>query len=296
MDITILEYLIALEETGSLTRAAEKFFISPSALSQRLSREEQETGCTLFRRKDGQFIPTESGKIYLRYAREALRIREETYRRIRRLSSRPAALRIAASHQLLEETSEAILPLLQEQFPGSRFDLLPADSRTACQYLLNDLADIALICLPSAGDTLLEQTVLGTDRLTAVLPVSLLPPGSGDFSLDECRDLPFILLNTGSLFRPLEEEMLAAARISPGTVYEAENFLVARDLMLAGSGVTFLPESMAKAISDCRILPSAAARSYYRILAWPKYRPLSPEGEAARLLITDELAGNYEIL
>mgnify|MGYP005797595851 FL=1 len=92
MDITILEYLIALEETGSLTRAAEKFFISPSALSQRLSREEQETGCTLFRRKDGQFIPTESGKIYLRYAREALRIREETYRRIRRLSSRPAAL------------------------------------------------------------------------------------------------------------------------------------------------------------------------------------------------------------
>ena len=90
--------------------------------------------------------------------------------------------------------------------------------------------------------------------------------------------------------------MLAAARISPGTVYEAENFLVARDLMLAGSGVTFLPESMAKAISDCRILPSAAARSYYRILAWPKYRPLSPEGEAARLLITDELAGNYEIL
>ena len=38
MDVTVMEYLLALAREGSLTKAAEPFFISPSALSQRLAR------------------------------------------------------------------------------------------------------------------------------------------------------------------------------------------------------------------------------------------------------------------
>ena len=59
--------------------------------------------------------------------------------------------------------------------------------------------------------------------------------------------------------------------------------------MRAGSGITFLPESMTDTEDDCQILPLSAARDYYRILAWPKYRPLSEEGEAARNLISQSL-------
>ena len=88
MDVTIFEYLLALAETGSLTGAAKKFFISPSALSQRLSREEQELNCILFSAERGAaFIPTKEGEIYLKYAREALQVRDDTYLQLKRLVS-----------------------------------------------------------------------------------------------------------------------------------------------------------------------------------------------------------------
>lgn len=289
MDVTLLEYLTALAETGSLTKAARQFFISPSALSQRLSREEQELGCALFVRRGGRFIPTEAGEIFLRYAREALQVRDDTYRRLDLLTSRRASLRIVSSHQLFSGAAKQILPRLQALFPGSRFDLFPADSAAARQYLLNDLADMGLLCLLASGDTLLNQTVLGTDRLTAAIPLSLLGPERRLKSLADGQDLPFVLLGPSSPFRPMEDELLQAAHIYPGTIYEADNFLIARDLMRAGSGVTFLPESMTDPGDDCQILPLSAARDYYRILAWPKYRPLSEEGEAARNLISQSL-------
>ena len=104
MDVTIFEYLLALAETGSLTGAAKKFFISPSALSQRLSREEQELNCILFQRKGGRFIPTKEGEIYLKYAREALQVRDDTYLQLKRLVSGRPSLRIASSHQLCSMT------------------------------------------------------------------------------------------------------------------------------------------------------------------------------------------------
>lgn len=293
MDVTIFEYLLALAETGSLTGAAKKFFISPSALSQRLSREEQELNCILFQRKGGRFIPTKEGEIYLKYAREALHVRDDTYLHLKRLVSGRPSLRIASSHQLFQEAAGRILPKLQALFPESRFDLFSADSPSVRQYLLNDLADMGLLCLMSSGDSLLDQIVLGTDQLTAVIPTALLGPEEGPSSLKGSQDLPFVLINDASPFRSMENELLREAHIYPGTIYEVENFLVARDLMRAGSGITLLPASMADSDSSCQILPLDTARKYYRILAWPKYRPLSPEGEAARRLITEELSGSY---
>lgn len=97
MDVTVMEYLLALAREGSLTKAAEPFFISPSALSQRLAREEKEVSFPLFRRENGRFLPTREGAVYLRYAQEILTVKQETYQQIARLSSRAVSLRIASS-------------------------------------------------------------------------------------------------------------------------------------------------------------------------------------------------------
>lgn len=285
MDVTGLEYLLALEEEKGLTRAAEKLSISPSALSQRLAGQERELGFPLFQKGNGGFLPTEQGAVYLKYAREMVRVREETYRQIEKLARRRPTLRIISSYQVFPLLSDLVVPKLKEEFPGSRLDVQPSDSYIAKQYLLNDLADMGLLCQASAGSSLLEETVLGEDRLTAAFSRSLLPPGFSPACLEDCRDLPFILLRPGSSFRPMEDELLAARRLYPGTVCEAENFLAARDFLLAGCGVALLPASMVRREDDCVTLPLSPAPSYLRILAWPKYRPLGPEAERAKELI-----------
>lgn len=58
--------MLALECQGSITKAAEQFFISPSAMSQCLKTEEKQLNCHLFERKNGKMIPTQEGKNLLK--------------------------------------------------------------------------------------------------------------------------------------------------------------------------------------------------------------------------------------
>lgn len=51
MDTKILEYVIAIAEEKSLSKAAERLYLSQPALSQRLKKLEDELGTPLFLRE-----------------------------------------------------------------------------------------------------------------------------------------------------------------------------------------------------------------------------------------------------
>ena len=66
MDLHLVENIVAIEDEKSITRAAEKRFITQSALNQQLQKLEEELGTELFRRQRGNWQPTEAGKKYWR--------------------------------------------------------------------------------------------------------------------------------------------------------------------------------------------------------------------------------------
>ena len=65
-------YMLAIHETGSITKAAEKMHISQPALSQRLVKVENRLGCQLFERQSKPMRPTQAGQVYLSWAKDAL--------------------------------------------------------------------------------------------------------------------------------------------------------------------------------------------------------------------------------
>lgn len=66
MDTKIIEYVIAIAEEKSLSKAAERLYLSQPALSQRLKKLEDELGTPLFvRGKDGPFPSLDAGRIYV---------------------------------------------------------------------------------------------------------------------------------------------------------------------------------------------------------------------------------------
>ena len=79
MDTRQMEYIIQISEERSITKAAEKLFITQSALNQQLLRLEKELGAPLFHRSKVDMRPTEIGQVYLDNAREILRIKQRTY-------------------------------------------------------------------------------------------------------------------------------------------------------------------------------------------------------------------------
>jgi len=61
------EYFLAVLREGSISRAAEKLFISQPSLSQHIARLEAELNCTLLDRSKNPLVPTAAGELYRDY-------------------------------------------------------------------------------------------------------------------------------------------------------------------------------------------------------------------------------------
>ena len=87
MDSRQLEYVIAIAEEKNLLHAAEKLFVSSSALSQALSKLESSIGTPLFSRTKAGLIPTETGLLYIDMAYDILHRERKTLKLIQEKNS-----------------------------------------------------------------------------------------------------------------------------------------------------------------------------------------------------------------
>ncbi len=69
MNIMHLRYALAIEETGSVTRAAERLFVAQPNISRAIRELEASVGMALFRRTSLGMVATEEGKPFLKRAR-----------------------------------------------------------------------------------------------------------------------------------------------------------------------------------------------------------------------------------
>ena len=82
MDFRQLEYVTTIAEERTLLAASEKPFLSPSALSQFISKLEAELQTSLFKRTKSGWIPTYAGQIYINMASEILEKQKKAYLQI----------------------------------------------------------------------------------------------------------------------------------------------------------------------------------------------------------------------
>ena len=77
MGLEKLEYLLTVEETGSISKAAEILYMSQPSLSKSIASVESSIGCKIFQRTSTGLTPTVEGKRYLLYARQAIELQRE---------------------------------------------------------------------------------------------------------------------------------------------------------------------------------------------------------------------------
>lgn len=76
MDLKLLQYIVAISEHKSISKAAETMFISQSGLNQQLIRLERELGLQLFDRDKHHLQLTQAGKIYVENAKSILQLQK----------------------------------------------------------------------------------------------------------------------------------------------------------------------------------------------------------------------------
>ena len=253
MNFQNLEYFTAVVQEGGITRAAERLGISQQALSNQISRMEQELGCSLFNRKHG-FELTYSGKYFYDSAARILNINRETETVLNDINlNKKGELKIGISHTRGQVILPFLLPEFHKMHPYVSLSLTEGTTQELEDQLAKGNVDVVISFKPFLLETV-ESIDLMHDRFKLIVPYSLLKKHFGDSypsviaknekspDITIFKDIPFVLLSREDHIRRAVDHEFYIHRISPEIILETGNQQTAFALAAEGLGATVCPE------------------------------------------------------
>jgi DNA-binding transcriptional LysR family regulator len=244
MDIRQLELFLAVMEQGSVTRAAERVYLSPGAVSLQLHNLATHLQTDLFVRTGKRFVPTPAAIRLAELAKAAVRqVRriEQEFANDPSVDARPFHLATGAT-TLIHRLGRP-LRLLRKQYPLTPIQVTVSPTEEMVAGLLDRRFDLALISLPYDQSNL-TIFPLFDEELLILRPSAKIVRGSnvGFISADELAAAKFLLYPARSNMRAIIEKFFCDLNIVPQVVMEADDTEVIKKLVESGFGYSILPK------------------------------------------------------
>lgn len=153
MNLRFVEAFYWAATLKSVTRAAEKLYLTQSALSSRLATLEAELGVLLLDRRDKQFRLTTAGTRFLRHAERLLNLQREIKSEFGHGGAEhPMALRLGAIESVVHSWLVEWVQSLRRAHPALELALTVETSPLLVDQLQRGAADLILAALPAIGD------------------------------------------------------------------------------------------------------------------------------------------------
>lgn len=120
-----IDSLLAAQELGSFTRAAERLHVSTTALIKQVTGFEREVGVTVFERTHRGVVPTAVGAQLLEDAREIRREATEAMERARAAALGGGSVRLGKSMMAPARETLRLWPEIQSRVPTLRLEIVP---------------------------------------------------------------------------------------------------------------------------------------------------------------------------
>ena len=145
MDIQHLRYALEVERTKSISKAAEKLFVSQPFLSKAIRELELDIGIDIFNRTSRGVIPTKKGEDFLSRAREIIALVEETESVYK--SQKPEEYRFEIVVPIACYIAHAFVEFVKELHSTEemRVDYHEVSTMTAIEHVLNRESNIGII-------------------------------------------------------------------------------------------------------------------------------------------------------
>ncbi len=255
MDTRQMEYIIQISEERSITKAAEKLFITQSALNQQLQKLEKELGLPLFVRTRSDWHLTPAGEIYVNTARQILNLKKDAYSQIQDLKesgNRRISLGLIPERGVNMFT--AIYPEFHRKFPDIRIEPVECNVRTMQNLITRNELDLGLITLVRIPEGRKYLHSMAEEEIFLAVPschpLAGLRQRTGRYApRSACPAFPedpFILITRRSTMFQLEESLFAAAGFEPQVLFSTSSNVSKYRMVLAEVGCALLPGFFAK--------------------------------------------------
>ncbi|EDJ8883159.1 tricarballylate utilization LysR family transcriptional regulator TcuR [Salmonella enterica] len=288
MELRQLRYFVRIIETGCMGSAAQDLDIGVSALSQQMSRLENELAIRLLQRTSRGVTPTNAGLAFYSQAQLALRHADDAI-----LAAREARLSGHVSVGMAPSTASILgipfIHAMQENYADVRLHVVESLSGNLERMINTRQIDLAVVFQKdkilrwSARPILEEQLFLiGSHALLAALPDNPITP-------EQLADIPLIMPSQGHGLRGRLDAVCQEHALNVDIVAEIDGLALLMRAVRDGLGATLQPGA---AISHLDNDALRVIGVHNPILSRPNFLvslsddELTPAGLAARVVLT----------
>lgn len=285
MDTALLNAFVMIAETGSISSAAERLFVTQPAVSKRLKQLEQMLDSQLIDRSGRYLKLTQTGTALLPRARNLLSDLSSLKQVIADLEGNPMGkLTMATSHHIGLHYLPKILRGFRKNYPDVELELDFMDSEEACQRVSKSEVDLAVVTLPIEYTDRLNFTPVWHDQLVICCDPQH-PLASIQYpTIQDLTEHQAVLPAHGTFTRTAIEKALSNC-ISRVPIALETNYLETIKMMVSvGLGWSVLPRNMLGETFKIIAIKGFEARRTLGIVTNPQRTP-SRAFEAMTLLI-----------
>ncbi len=208
MDLWQLQIFCKVIELKSFSKAALAVHLSQPTVSSHIKDLEQHLNCILIDRLARQALPTQSGKILYRYAKQLLHLRDEAEMALADYHERyQGDLPIGGSTIPGNYLLPGIIGTFKYRYPQIRIHLAVGDTREIVAKVLRGEVEMGMIGARE-DDRYLMYTAIATDTMRLIVPPTHRWHPRSSVHVDELRAEPLIVRELGSGTRRAFEQGL----------------------------------------------------------------------------------------
>lgn len=225
-----IEVFIAAAEEGSISAAARRLGVSPSAVSQQLSGLEAALGATLLDRSGRPMQVTPAGAMFRRHAQTILNAASEARAELAMADlAGMTTLRLGVIEDFDSDVTPHLLSQLSRDLKGCRFLL-----ETGASHRLLDQLEARALDIVIAADAEADGDWREVHPLMAEPFVAVTPPGA------RIEDLPLVLYTARHLMGRQIAVHLARQGMKPAYRFELDSYAAILAMVAGGEGWSIL--------------------------------------------------------
>jgi len=255
MDFDQLETFLEVARHTSFSRAAEKRFRTQPAISTQIRALEEEVGARLFDRSGGRVALTAAGKVFQRYAEEALESRRAVLAALGEMERVPRGEIVVGAN---EATCLHILPEVfadfKKQYASVAVSIHRSERARIMEAIIENSVDFGVVSLPVA-DNRLTVVPIHRDELVVIVPPRHPLAKRKNVAVSDVVQYPLLLPKAGRT-RDAIENLFHARQLKPNVSMELDSSELLKRFVAADVGVGFIARS--NVVEDVRAKVLAA--------------------------------------
>lgn len=295
MNLNQLRVFFFVAQEKSITRAAERLFVTQPAVTMQIRAMEEQLSLKLFKRHGRVLQLTEGGRVVFEYARKIFSIVDEMESVIPRYADlSEGALTIGTTRSFARHLMPGLLSRFQAAYPGVRVSLKEGSSLEIAEGLEAFKYDLGLVGKLEYGKklTVVDYT---REEFCLVTPPDHRFTRMQEVSLADLEGERVIIREEGSGSRDAIRVLLDSYGIIPSVLIEAGSVEFIKEYVIQGKGISFLYIREIELEAGMGLIIPHKVREgpilVQTVVIYPRHVELSPAARAFLSLVTFQNSG-----